>query len=144
MRRAHPEPTSIETTEASTGPSLEVDLTIGATVNEDRTVSVTAESNVPDGTELGASVSQRGGFTAQDSAALRNGEAASGPFSDKGNPVAPGAYDVSVTMPIARNQPDEVRAVMGDGGQNLTGPLVGEESITGVAVVSISDQLVVP
>ncbi|GEL48472.1 hypothetical protein CHO01_35880 [Cellulomonas hominis] len=124
--------------------SLEVELAMNVVLNEDGSVSVTAQTNLPDGTELGSSVFQEGGFIAQDSGTLQNGAIAFGPFSDKGNPVPPGTYEVSVTMPIARNQPDDVKAVIGDAGENLTGPLVTEESITGDAVVSVSDQLVVP
>ncbi|NMR21659.1 hypothetical protein [Cellulomonas fimi] len=142
---ATPEPVRSETTEASAvDATLEVDLAMSAVINEDGSVSVTAESNLPDGTQLGSSVFQEGGFMAQDSQTLRDGTVSFGPFSDKGDPIPSGTYDVSVTMPIARNQPGEVKAVIGDAGENLTGPLVSEESITGDAVVSVSDQLVVP
>lgn len=140
-----PDPEPSETTETPSAESpLEVDLTMSVVLNGDGSVSVTAESNLPDGTELGSSVFQEGGFMAQDSQTLQGGTVSFGPFSDKGSPIPSGTYDVSVTMPIARNQPDEVKAVIGDAGENLTGPLVSEESITGDAVVSVSDQLVVP
>lgn len=141
---ANLEPAPPETTEASVDATLEVDLVMHVVTNEDGSVSVTAESNLPDGTELGSSVFQEGGFMAQDSQTLRDGTVSFGPFSHKGNAIPSGTYDVSVTMPIARNQPDEVKAIIGDAGENLTGPLVSEESITGDAVVSVSDQLVVP
>lgn len=140
-----PEPVPSEAAETPSADSpLEVDLTMSVVVNGDGSVSVTAESNLPDGTELGSSVFQEGGFMAQDSQILQDGAVSFGPFSDQGNPIPPGTYDVSVTMPIARNQPDEVKAVIGEAGENLTGSLVSEESITGDAVVSVSDQLVVP
>lgn len=140
-----PDPVPSEVAETpSADSSLEVDLTMSVVLSGDGSVSVTAESNLPDGTELGASVFQEGGFMAQDSQTLQGGTVSFGPFSDKGSPIPSGTYDVSVTMPIARNQPDEVKAVIGEAGENLTGPLVSEESITGDAVVSVSDQLVVP
>lgn len=138
-----PEPSAAAETPSADTP-LEVNVTMSVVLNGDGSVSVTAESNLPDGTELGASVFQEGGFMAQDSQTLQGGTVSFGPFSDKGNPIPSGTYDVSVTMPIARNQPDEVKAVIGEAGENLTGPLVSEESITGDAVVSVSDQLVVP
>jgi hypothetical protein len=121
-----------------------VDLTMNVVLNEDGSVTVSAVSNLPDGTELGSTVFQEGSFMAQDSQTLHDGTATFGPFSDKGNPIPSGTYDVSVTMPIARNQPEDVKAIIGDAGENLTGPLVSEESITGDAVVSVSEQLVVP
>lgn len=138
-----PEPSEAAETPSADAP-LEVDLTMSVVLNGDGSVSVAAESNLPDGTELGSSVFQEGGFMAQDSQTLQDGTVSFGPFSDQGNPIPSGTYDVSVTMPIARNQPDVVKAVIGDAGENLTGPLVSEESITGDAVVSVSDQLVVP
>lgn len=138
-----PDPSEAAETPSADAP-LEVDLTMSVVLNGDGSVSVAAESNLPDGTELGSSLFQEGGFMAQDSQTLQNGAVSFGPFSDRGNPIPSGTYDVSVTMPIARNQPDEVKAVIGEAGENLTGLLVSEESITGDAVVSVSDQLVVP
>lgn len=113
-------------------------------VNDDGTVSVTAESNLPDGTKLGGSVFEEGSFMAQDPQVLQGGSAEFGPFSDDGGPLPSGTYEVSVTMPIASNQPEEVQAVIGSTGENLTGPLVSTETITGDAVVAVNDQLVVP
>lgn len=56
-------------------------------LNADGSVSVTAESNLPDGTELGSSVFQEGAFLAQDSQTLHGGSASFGPFSDEGGPI---------------------------------------------------------
>lgn len=112
-----------------------------AQVNPDGMISVSATSNLPDGTELGGTVFQEGGYMGQDSQTLDGGVAEFGPFGDDGGPLAPGTYVVSVTMPIARNQPDSVRAVIGENGENLTGPLVETEDITGDAVVSVEETL---
>lgn len=120
------------------------ELTMDVVLNDDGTVTVTAESNLPDGTELGASVFAEGVFNASDQAVLQDGEAEFGPFSQKGSALPAGAYDVSVTMPIARNQPDEVKAIIGEHGENLTGAQVSTEDITGDAVVVTSEPLVIP
>ena len=133
-----------DTEESSAPAKIEAELTMDAVVNDDGSVSVTAESNLPDGTELGGSVFAEGSFMAQDPAVLRGGMAEFGPFSNKGAPLPAGSYQVSVTMPIARNQPDEVKAIIGEHGENLTGPQVSKESITGDAVVEISEPLVIP
>ncbi len=113
-------------------------------VNDNGTVSVFAQSNLPDGTILGGMVFDEGSYIAQDSQVLQDGKAEFGPFSDKGGALPSGAYEVSVTMPIARNQPDEVKAIIGRKGEYLTGPRVHAESITGDAVVDVSDVLVIP
>lgn len=123
---------------------LEAELTMNTVVNDDGSVSISVVSNLPDGTELGASLFAEGSFMAQDSHVLQDGRAEFGPFSDGGGPIPAGTYDVGVTMPIARNQPDAVKEIIGETGQNLTGPMVSSESITGDAVVEASDELVIP
>jgi hypothetical protein len=117
---------------------------VDVVTNVDGSVSVSAVTNLPDGTELGASVFAEGAFMAQDDQVVEDGAAEFGPFSDGSAPLPAGTYDVSVTMPIARNQPDEVKAIIGEHGENLTGPLVSTETITGDAVVSVSEPLAVP
>jgi len=139
-----PDPQPPVAAESSAPATIEVELTMDVVVNDDGSVSVSAESNLPDGTELGGSVFAEGAFTAQDPAVLQGGVAEFGPFSNKGAPLPAGTYNVSVTMPIARNQPDEVKAIIGEHGENLTGPQVSKESITGDAVVEISEPLVIP
>ncbi|MGC5168124.1 hypothetical protein [Luteimicrobium sp. DT211] len=128
----------------TTASPLEAKLEMDVALNDDGTVSVSARSNLPDGTELGASVFQEGGFVAQDPQTLQAGAAAFGPFSDKGQPLRSGTYDVSVTMPIARNQPAAVRAIIGAHGENLTGSAVSKDSISGDAVVTVEEKLVIP
>lgn len=139
-----PEPQASIETESSALAPIEVELTMDVVVNDDGSVSVSAASNLPDGTELGGSVFAEGSFMAQDTQALQDGKAEFGPFSDKGGPLPSATYEVSVTMPIARNQPDEVRAIIGESGENLTGPQVSKEPITGDAVVEVSGPLVIP
>lgn len=123
--------------------TIEVELAIDVALNPDGSVSVSAQTNLPDGTDLGGTVVALGDFMAQDSQVVENGAAEFGPFSDGGAPLPAGTYDVSVTMPIARNQPDAVKAIIGDAGENLTGPLVSVHDLTGDAVVSVSESLTV-
>lgn len=100
-------------------------------------VLVTAQSNLPDRTELMASLYADGGaFFAQDTSPLLGGVAEFGPFSDKGVPLK-GTYELSITAPIARNQPDEVQECIGAAGEHLRGPLVSVEEITGDNVASV-------
>lgn len=137
-----PEPS--ETSPSSASATIEVDLTTDVVVNDDGSVMVTAQSNLPDGTELGGSVSAEGEFTAQDQAVLEDGTATFGPFSTKGEALPAGAYLVRVIMPIARDQPERVTSVIGEHGENLTGPKVGTEDVTGDTVVATSEPLIIP
>jgi len=98
-------------------------------------------SNLPDGTELGGTVFQAGSFMAQETQALKGGAADFGPFSNKGAAIASGKYDASVTMPLAHLEPASVRAIIGEHGEYLTGPLVSHEY--GSAYVDVSKTLLI-
>ncbi|MDM7830671.1 hypothetical protein [Cellulomonas edaphi] len=122
---------------------LWVELAVGQDISdEDGTIFVWASSNLPEGTELHASVSAEGAFHAHASTALHAGAAEFGPFSDNGGPLPHGVYNVTVTMVSARSQPDRVRTVIGDEGEYLAGPLVGRDGATAQVVVQVSHRLV--
>lgn len=98
-------------------------------------------SNLPDSAELGVSLDGGlGTYMGQDTAALIGGEAEFGPFTDDGLPLQ-GTYELSITLPIARNQPVQVQSCIGSAGEHLTGPLVSEEEITGDNVASLSEMV---
>ena len=131
------------TSPAAAPGTVAVTFTIDAVVNGDGTVSLTAASNLPDGTELGGHVSAEGGYRGSGSAVLQDGKASFGPFSKDGGALPAGTYEVNVTMPIARNQPEAVKAIIGEHGENLTGPQVQHDDITGDAVVSATKEVVI-
>jgi len=106
--------------------TIEVELTIDVSVDNGK-VTVTATSNLPDGTKLGGTVFAEGKFMAQDPQVLQGGAATFGPFSDGGGAIPPGTYEVSVTMPVPEVQPDEVRAIIGEHGEYLTGSQVNRD-----------------
>lgn len=100
-------------------------------------ILVDVTSNLPDTAELMASFYRDGGaYFAQDVQAVSTGTARFGPFSDDGVPLK-GTYEVSITLPIARNQPETVRACLGEAGELMTGPLVSQEPITGDFVAAV-------
>lgn len=113
-------------------PPLSVGVLLNATVQEDagRRPVVTGETNLPDGTEGIASIesktTKKGG---SDKFAVQEGRFRAGPFSDGGQGLAPGSYTLDVTIAIAQVQPSQVRAVIGQDGENLRGPLVERGSI---------------
>lgn len=67
-------------------------------------------------------------FTAQTKVTIEGGKAISDPFSNKGEALT-GEYDLSVSMSLPSLQTDAVRAVIGEKGENMTGPLVETSSI---------------
>jgi hypothetical protein len=119
-------------------PPLPIDVTITYELASDANggITINAASNLPDGAVLDSSFFIENGFFAQDEGVLEGGKVTFGPFSDKGTPLQ-GDYDMSITLPIARNQPDEIQECIGKAGENLTGPLVSIEEITGDKVASI-------
>lgn len=132
-----PSPSPSVTAAAECPPTpLEVTITYQLTTNASGGVLVNAQSNLPDGTVLNSNFFREGSFFAQDDGVLTGGKISFGPFSDKGTPLS-GSYDMSITMPIARNQPDEVQECIGEAGEKLSGPLVTPEEITGDNVASI-------
>ena len=89
---------------------------------------VRGDTNLPDGTSLLVTVENAAsGFRAQDDAVVGRGSFTAGPFGPSGG-VAPGVYSAQVTMPLPRLQPDDVRLVIGESGENLSGALVHKTS----------------
>lgn len=62
-------------------------------------------------------------YIAQGKAVVSSGQFRAGPFSQKGAPLDAGAYQIEVSSPIASLQPPSVRAVIGQDGEKLAGPL---------------------
>jgi hypothetical protein len=120
-------------------PSTPLEVAIDYELTRDATGGILVEvtSNLPDTAEIMTSFYGDGGaYFAQDVQALEAGAAHFGPFSDDGNPLR-GSYELSITLPIARNQPPAVRDCLGEAGELMTGPLVSQESITGDFVVAV-------
>lgn len=121
---------------------IEVAIEFETEQNVENGALIHVRSNLPDSAELLVSLDgESGTYMGQDTAPLIGGEAEFGPFTDDGLPLH-GAYELSITLPIARNQPVQVQNCIGSEGENLTGPLVSEEEITGDNVASISATVV--
>jgi plastocyanin len=74
-------------------------------------------------------------WTGQTKVTVKDGKAQSEGFSNSGEKLT-GDYDLSVSMSIPKTQSDAVRAVIGDKGEYMTGPLVTAASIGDSNVVS--------
>jgi len=86
---------------------------------------VSGETNLPDGSEIMVAVARKETpFSAQAKAVVAGGRFKTEPFSDNGKDLAPGRYDVAITMNMAAEQPTAVQSVVGKHGEKLTGKLV--------------------
>lgn len=140
--KASAEPTATATAKPTASivcPPTPIDVALSYELSKNAAggVLITARSNLPDTAELMASFYADGGaYFAQEVAALVEGEVAFGPFTDDGTPLK-GVYEMSITLPIARNQPEEVQECIGEAGELMTGPLVSTEEITGDQFASL-------
>lgn len=110
------------------------EVTLRISVEEDSKLrpKIIGETNLPDRTELLVTVSGKStNFAGQDKTSVQAGRFQAGPFGPP-NGLKPGQYTVDVTMPIPSTQPDSVRAVIGQNGENLKGSLVtkGESGVS--------------
>jgi hypothetical protein len=91
---------------------------------------VNGKTNLPNGTKLIISVTRKeASYNAQDSVKVADGQFRTARFSQKGVDLSPGKYSVEVLMPFPAVQSDAVRAVIGERGEKLTGPLIKHEKL---------------
>lgn len=127
------EATTLSTpTQAGSAPTLngDVELTLAVAELADKRVRLSGATNLPSGTKLMLSVKEDtdNGFFGQSHCFVSpTGSFESEAFGPKGG-LKDGRYIAEVTMPVADVQPANVRAVIGDKGENLAGPLVDKNS----------------
>jgi hypothetical protein len=114
----------------------DVVLTFNIEVNGSRKPQIVGETNLPDGTELMFSIEGKSvKYNGQSEAVVQSGRFQSESFSYKQNDLAVGQYEAEVSMPISEVQPQTVRNIIGQKGENLKGSLV-KKSDLGVTVAS--------
>lgn len=110
---------------------VSLELTVSLTVTSRPTLL--GQTNLPDGTSIMTSVEGVSTeFLGQQETTVDNGAFRAGPFGPVGG-LPPGRFVAGATMPIPRLQDASVRAIIGEDGENLTGPLV-EQGAVGVTV----------
>ena len=125
---------AVESTVAETEALGEFEVTVNAVGHkEGNGIVFDIDTNLPDETVLMLTLSKGDYntddyFTAQTKVTIEGGKATSDPFSNKGEALT-GEYDLSVSMSLPSLQTDAVRAVIGEKGENMTGPLVETSSI---------------
>lgn len=111
----------------ATGP-LNVEISVTTEV-VNGLLYVEATTNLPESTLISISLFRDisgDSYLSQSKATVTDGRFKSGPFGYAGNALPAGEYELSVTVPYARLQPEAVKAIFGEKGMNLTGPLVSD------------------
>lgn len=102
---------------------LEVDL------SQAKRPVLVGKTNLPDGTTIMTSVQgETSDFLGQDRATVKNGSFRVGPFGPASG-LANGEYVAGATMPLPRLQSESVKAIIGQNGENLKGPLVKRDAL---------------
>ncbi len=88
--------------------------------------TISGETNLPDDTNLISDLEMTAGgiYFAQGETTVKQNSFALGPFSSHNKPLPIGKYKLSITVPYSFTQPESVKRIIGDLGQNLKGPLV--------------------
>ena len=95
---------------------------------EGNSVLFDIETNLPDESSLGLTMSKGDynngdAYTGHAGVTVLNGRASSDGFSNKGEALS-GDFDLVVSMSLPSTQSDSVRAIIGENGENLAGPLI--------------------
>lgn len=111
---------------------MALEVTMAATVSDDVPLTASGTTNLPDGTELLATITDREGgvYMAEGKIVVSNGRFRSGPFTQ---PLSPDCT-LNIISQIAVYQPAHVRAVIGDCGDLMTGRHVVKGSVGGLIV----------
>ena len=131
------EPVSAPSTPSAPPATLEVTIDARHEMDGAGRIRIVGSTNLPDGTALSFSLFRsETRYMAQDSGEVRDGQFASDWFSYRGDPIPPGSYELSATVPIYTVQSSAVRAVLGKRLEAMTGPLVRAAVVEGVGKVA--------
>lgn len=106
------------------GKEINVQVTLNTEKRRDGRARINGQTNLPDKMTLTLSLRGLGfGYGAQSTVTVLRGGFSTDWFSDKGNALPRGKYEVSITSPLPTVQPEEVRSIIGKDGENLVGPI---------------------
>lgn len=110
---------------------FEVSFEVGMDFN-DRKPVIRVRTNLPENTEFMSEVSSpineggKGYFAQAKAAVSPTGFVEFGPFTNHGEALQPGKYRMTIETVMAAMQPENVRTVFGQNGENLTGNKVSK------------------
>jgi len=106
------------------GKEIKVDVSLELERGTDGRVRILGTTNLPHGMILMIGLRNVGAkYFAQDKVEIINGRISTTWFSDGGKALPSGAYEVSISSPLPALQSPAVRAVIGQKGENLSGPI---------------------
>ena len=106
------------------GKGIKVDVSLELERGTDGRVRILGTTNLPHGMTLMTDLRKVGAkYFAQDKVEVINGRISTTWFSDGGKALPSGAYEVSISSPLPALQSAAVRAVIGQTGENLSGPI---------------------
>lgn len=113
--------------EASTNLNVKIDESIE---NENGKIRFNIKTNLPNTTELMIGISEinNGDYRGQTTAIVTDGEVQTEWFSNKGEALRNGDYELSISMSIPMTQSEEVQKVVGKNGEYLEGDLVVKDN----------------
>lgn len=120
----------VEEVESVKSEPIEVEMNVEAAVQEDGKVIIEGTTNLPDDGELMFTFENtETDFKAQSKNKVKEGSFSSDAFSDQGEALKPGDYNVRISLSIASLQSDEFVSRAGEDYKNLSGDLMKEGDI---------------
>jgi hypothetical protein len=122
-------PSENHPTETQQAEGLRVFIDLSVELTDEGRATLIGKTNLPDDTIIMASIEQiKGGFHGQDKVEVDSGSFKAGPFGPADG-LTSGKYLAEVLTPYPFIQPDSVRAVIGENGEQLVGDLVIHDNI---------------
>lgn len=110
---------------AKSGNAIHVSINVFLKRNSSGKIRVSARTNLPDNMKFMIGLRNREiGYFAQDKVSVSDGIFESNWFSNRGNALPSGTYEVNVSSPIPDFQPDSVKRIIGNKGENLIGGMI--------------------
>ncbi len=109
---------------AQPGKGLNIELSLELERGADGRARILGKTNLPDGMILMLGLRDTSStYSAQDKAEVISGRIVSSWFSEHSKPLHLGTYEIKVSSPLRSLQPPAVRAIIGQTGENLVGPI---------------------
>ncbi len=86
----------------------------------DGKITIVVKSNLPKDTMASLTmINKEDGYVAQDSFKIDGKETSSNVFSNQGEALAPGTYDLTLVIPVTEAQPESVMEELGENFKNI-------------------------
>ena len=107
---------------AQPGREIRVEFSLDFDRAADGRVRVVGKTNLPRGMKLMLDLRRaQSKYFAQGDIEVANGSIGSAWFSDHGDPLAPGNYEIGISSSLPALQPKSIRQIIGESGENLSG-----------------------